>query len=58
MQAHIGLSENSDCVTYPLKRHRNLAALDAVTQWEFSPTVLNGKPIPVLLTITVRFTLP
>lgn len=34
------------------------AALDAVTQWEFSPTVVNGKPIPVLLTITVRFTLP
>lgn len=34
------------------------AALDAVTQWEFSPTVLNGSPIPVLLTITVRFALP
>ncbi|HEY6507181.1 MAG TPA: energy transducer TonB [Vicinamibacterales bacterium] len=33
------------------------AALDAVTQWEFSPTVLDGKPMPVLLTITVRFTL-
>jgi TonB family protein len=34
------------------------AAIDAVTQWEFSPTVLNGKPIAVLLTITVRFALP
>ena len=33
------------------------AALDAVTQWEFLPTIVNGKPIPVLLTITVRFTL-
>jgi protein TonB len=32
------------------------AALDAVTRWEFSPTILNGKPT-VLLTITVRFTL-
>ena len=34
------------------------AALDAVTQWEFAPAILNGKPIAVLLTITVRFTLP
>jgi TonB family protein len=33
------------------------ATLDAVTQLEISPTVLNGKPIPVLLTITVRFAL-
>lgn len=33
------------------------AAFDAVTQWEFSPTILDGKPMPVLITITVRFTL-
>jgi TonB family protein len=33
------------------------AALDAVTQWEFLPTTLNGKPVPVLMTITIRFTL-
>ena len=33
------------------------AALDAVTQWEFAPTILNGEPIPVLLTVTVQFTL-
>jgi protein TonB len=34
------------------------AALDAVTQWEFTPTVIGGGPIPVLLTVTVHFTLP
>jgi TonB family protein len=34
------------------------AAFDAVTAWEFSPTVLSGQAIPVLLTITVRFALP
>jgi TonB family protein len=33
------------------------AALDAVLQWEFTPTLLDGRPIPVLLTITLRFTL-
>ena len=33
------------------------AALDAVLQWEFTPTLLNGRPIPVLLTVTVRFSL-
>ena len=33
------------------------AALDAVMQWEFTPTRLNGQPVPVLLTVTVRFTL-
>ena len=33
------------------------AALDAVEQWEFTPTLLNGTPVPVLLTVTVNFTL-
>ena len=33
------------------------AALDAVTQWEFTPTVLNGNPIPVLMTMTIQFSL-
>ena len=32
------------------------AVLDAVLQWEFTPTIINGKAIPVLLTTTVRFT--
>jgi len=33
------------------------AALDAVRQWEFTPTLLNGNPVPVVMTVTVNFTL-
>jgi protein TonB len=33
------------------------AAIDAVRQWEFMPTLLNGSPVPVLMTATVQFTL-
>lgn len=33
------------------------AALDAVRQWVFTPTRLNGEPIAVAMTITVHFTL-
>jgi TonB family protein len=32
------------------------AALDAVRQWEYLPTMLNGVPVPVLVTVTVSFT--
>jgi protein TonB len=33
------------------------AALDAVRQWEYTPTLLNGEPVPVIMTVTVNFTL-
>ena len=33
------------------------AALDAVRQWQFTPTLLNGAPVPVIMTVTVNFTL-
>src|SRR5205085_5042671 len=33
------------------------AALDAVKQWVYSPTLLNGVPVPVIMTVTVNFTL-
>lgn len=33
------------------------AALDAVRQWQFTPTVLNNVPVPVIMTVTVNFTL-
>jgi periplasmic protein TonB len=32
-------------------------ALDAVRLWSYTPTLLNGVPIPVLLTVTVVFEL-
>jgi protein TonB len=33
------------------------AALDAVRQWQFTPTLLNGQPVPVMMTLTVNFSL-
>ena len=33
------------------------AALDAVLQWKYTPTLLNGQPVPVIMTVTVTFTL-
>jgi len=33
------------------------AALDAVKQWRYRPTMLNGEPIEVITTVTVTFTL-
>ena len=33
------------------------AALDAVRQWRYAPSLYGGRPVSVLMTITVRFTL-
>jgi len=33
------------------------AALTAVRQWVFTPTRLNGEPVPVVMTVTVTFRL-
>ena len=33
------------------------AALDAVRKWEYEPTRLNGVAVPVIMTVTVNFTL-
>lgn len=35
----------------------NDAAVDAVRKWVYSPTLLNGRPVPVIMTVTVNFTL-
>lgn len=32
------------------------SALNAVRQWAFSPTLLDGQPVPVLMTVSVTFT--
>ena len=34
------------------------AALDAVRQWRYEPTLLNGVPTPVIMTVTVNFVPP
>jgi protein TonB len=33
------------------------AAVAAVRRWKFSPTLLNGAPVPIVMTVTVNFTL-
>ena len=33
------------------------AALDAVRQWQYAPTLLNGAAVPVILTVNVSFTI-
>lgn len=34
-----------------------IAAVDAVRQWHFTPTLLNGMPVEVVMTVSVRFDL-
>jgi protein TonB len=33
------------------------AAVEAVSQWKYHPTLLNGEPVEVLTRIDVNFTL-
>jgi len=33
------------------------AAVTAVSQWQYTPTFYNGRPVEILLTVTVQFTL-
>jgi len=35
----------------------NQAALDAVLQWKFTPTIVDGNAVPAIITVTVNFTL-
>jgi len=34
-----------------------IAAVDAVRQWRFTPTLLNGTPVEIVMTVTVQFSL-
>jgi TonB family protein len=34
-----------------------IAAVDAVRQWRFTPTLLNGNPVEVVMTVRVQFSL-
>jgi protein TonB len=33
------------------------AALNAVQLWEYTPTLLSGRPVPIIMTVTVQFRL-
>jgi protein TonB len=68
MQAHIQgiviieatISPNGDVVNARVLRSVPLldqAAIEAVQQWRYTPTMLNGVPVPVIMTVTVNFTL-
>ena len=35
----------------------DMAALHAVLQWEYWPTLQNGRPVPIVMTVTVNFVL-
>ena len=35
----------------------DLAAMKAVSGWRFEPTMLDGTPVPVVMTVTVNFRL-
>lgn len=34
-----------------------IAAVDALRQWKFEPTLLNGKPVPIKMKVTIDFRL-
>jgi len=33
------------------------SAIEAVKQWKYEPTLLNGVPVPIVMTVTVNFAL-
>jgi protein TonB len=33
------------------------AAMDALRQWKYQPALLDGKPVPMHLTVTIQFRL-
>jgi beta-lactamase regulating signal transducer with metallopeptidase domain len=43
--------QTSDAQTGPFVQ----AAMEAVSQWQYTPTRLNNVPIPVIMTVTVQF---
>jgi protein TonB len=54
------IDENGNVVNLTVLRSVPLldgAALEAVRQWEYEPTLLNGSPVPILMTVSVRFEL-
>jgi periplasmic protein TonB len=54
------IDERGDVVDAKLLRGvplLNEAALEAVRQWKYSPTLLNEVPVPLIMTATVTFSL-
>lgn len=38
-------------------RVEGIVVIEALRQWRFSPALLNGAPVPVIMTVTVNFSL-
>jgi protein TonB len=58
IEAVVGLSgEVTNVRVVKSVRFLDEAALAAVRQWRYTPTLLNGTPVSVLLTVSVDFTL-
>ena len=54
------LDERGNVVRVKVLRSEPLldaAAVSAVERWRYTPTLLNNQPVPVLMTVTVRFSL-
>ena len=48
---------NARVLTAQVHPYFVVAALDAVRMWEFAPTLLNGKPVSVVMNVSVTFSL-
>ena len=44
-------------VTGPVAPSLDWSALKAVLAWRFTPTVMDGTPVPVIMAVTVQFSL-
>ena len=44
-------------VTRSVSPHLDFAALRAVMRWRYAPALLNGEPVPVIMTVTANFSL-
>jgi len=56
----VTVDEEGNVAEYKVLRGHPLlddAAITAVKQWKYSPTLLNGEPVPVIATVTVIFNL-
>lgn len=54
------IDENGNVVNLRVLRSIPLldgAAIEAVRQWKYEPTLLNGSPVPILMSVSVKFEL-
>jgi protein TonB len=52
-----GSVESLELLNTPADSELATAAIEAVRQWKYQPTLLNGEPIAVVTEVTVNFSL-